>query len=126
MAKRVLIIDDSSDVRRQVCGALASAGYEMLEAGNGLEGAAQIRQQTELALIICDINMPQMNGLEMLEDVQEEVARRQIPVVMLTTEGKSEMMARARKAGAKGWIVKPFQDHLFVAAVHKLTSAAPA
>lgn len=121
MAKRVLIIDDSSDVRRQVCGALASAGYEMLEAGNGLEGAAQIRQQSELALIICDINMPQMNGLDMLEVVQDEVARRQIPVVMLTTEGKSEMMARARKAGAKGWIVKPFQDHLFVAAVHKLT-----
>ncbi len=121
MAKRVLIIDDSSDVRRQVCGALAGAGYEMLEAGNGVEGAAQIRQQQELALIICDVNMPQMNGLDMLEVVQDELARRRIPIVMLTTEGKAEMMERARKAGAKGWIVKPFQDHLFVAAVNKLT-----
>jgi two-component system, chemotaxis family, chemotaxis protein CheY len=116
VAKRVLIIDDSSDVRRQVCGALAGAGFEMLEAVNGVDGAAQIRQQPDLALIICDINMPQMNGLDMLENVQDELARRQIPVVMLTTEGKADLMARARKAGAKGWIVKPFQDHLFIAA----------
>lgn len=121
--KKILIIDDSSSVRRQVAGALTTAGFEVLEASDGVDGAAQIRGQTDLALVICDVNMPRMNGLDMLETLKGELAQRQLPVVMLTTEGQPEAMARAKRCGAKGWIVKPFKEHLLLGAVQKLTQS---
>ncbi len=123
MTKKILIVDDSSSVRRQVAGALTTAGFEVLEAADGVDGAAQIRGQTDLALVICDVNMPRMNGLDMLDDVRSELASRSLPVVMLTTEGQPEAMARAKKSGAKGWIVKPFKEHLLLGAVRKLTAS---
>lgn len=125
MIKKVLIIDDSSSVRRQVSGALTSAGFLVIEASDGVEGAEQIRSQRDLALVICDVNMPRMDGLAMLESVQAELASRHLPLVMLTTEGQPEAMARAKKGGAKGWIVKPFKEHLLLGAVNKLTQSTP-
>jgi two-component system, chemotaxis family, chemotaxis protein CheY len=121
MRKKVLIIDDSVSVRRQVSGVLVQAGFEVLEATDGLNGADQIRAQTDLALVICDVNMPKLNGLDMLESLKDEIAGRSLPVVMLTTEGQPDAMARAKRSGAKGWIVKPFKEHLLVGAVKKLT-----
>lgn len=121
MRKKVLIIDDSVSVRRQVSGVLAQAGFEVLEATDGLNGADQIRAQSDLALVICDVNMPKLNGLDMLESLKDEIAGRALPVVMLTTEGQPDAMARAKRSGAKGWIVKPFKEHLLVGAVKKLT-----
>jgi CheY-like chemotaxis protein len=67
MPKKVLIIDDSSSVRRQLSAALGSAGFVVLEAADGVDGAEQIRAVTDLALVICDVNMPRMCGLDMLE-----------------------------------------------------------
>jgi two-component system chemotaxis response regulator CheY len=124
VSKTVLIIDDSATVRRQVSGVLSAAGFQMVEAVDGIDGADKIRTRAELALVICDVNMPRMSGLEMLDDLQSEIAQRQLPVVMLTTEGQPEAMARAKKAGAKGWIVKPFKEHLLLAAVSKLTQSS--
>jgi two-component system, chemotaxis family, chemotaxis protein CheY len=121
MRKKVLIIDDSVSVRRQVSGVLAQAGFEVLEASDGLNGADQIRAQSDLALVICDVNMPKLNGLDMLESLKDEIAGRALPVVMLTTEGQPDAMARAKRSGARGWIVKPFKEHLLVGAVKKLT-----
>ncbi len=123
MAKSILIIDDSASVRRQVSGVLSPAGFQVLEAADGVEGADRIRAKVDLALVICDVNMPRMNGLDMLETLQDEIARRQLPVVMLTTEGQPEAMARAKKCGARGWIVKPFKEHLLLGAVQKLTQS---
>jgi len=123
MPKKVLIIDDSSSVRRQVAGALTTAGFQVLEASDGIDGAEKIRTQNDLALVICDVNMPRMDGLAMLDSLSAEIARRQLPVVMLTTEGQPEAMARAKKSGAKGWIVKPFKEHLLLGAVQKLTQS---
>lgn len=125
MIKRVLIVDDSSSVRRQVCGVLLQAGYDMVEAADGVEGAETIRAQLDLDLVICDVNMPRMNGLDMLDTLHDELAKRQLPVMMLTTEGQPEAMARAKKAGAKGWIVKPFKEPLLLSAVGKLTKLRP-
>lgn len=119
--KRVLIIDDSRAVRRQVCRALTRVGYETPEAVDGLDGAEQLRSQQPITLVLCDINMPGMNGLDLLESVQEALARRRIPVVMLTTVAKTDAIARAGKAGARAWIVKPFQDELLIACVNRLT-----
>lgn len=123
MARKVLIIDDSASIRRQVTTVLSQAGFEMLEAVDGLDGAAQIRSNADLALVLCDINMPKLNGLDMLESLTEEIAAKSLPVVMLTTEGEPAAMARAKKAGVKGWIVKPFKELLLVGAVKKLTGA---
>ena len=123
MAKKILVIDDSASVRRQVSGVLCSAGFLVLEATDGLDGAERIRGDADLALVICDVNMPRMNGLDMLESLKQEIAERRLSVVMLTTEGQPEAMARAKKSGAKGWIVKPFKEHLLLGAVQKLTQS---
>lgn len=123
MGKKVLIIDDSASVRRQVSGVLSQAGFDVVEAADGVAGAEQIRAQQDLSLVICDVNMPKLSGLDMLESIAGEIASRALPVVMLTTEGQPEAMARAKRSGAKGWIVKPFKEHLLVGAVKKLAGA---
>ena len=124
MGKKVLIVDDSRTVRQQLGIVLTEAGYEVVEASDGLDGAEKIANTNDLAMVICDVNMPRMNGLDMLDDVRGELASRSLPVVMLTTEGQPDAMARAKKSGAKGWIVKPFKEHLLLGAVRKLTSGA--
>jgi two-component system chemotaxis response regulator CheY len=73
-------------------------------------------------MLICDVNMPRMNGLEMLEKLRGDVRWKTLPVVMLTTEGQPALIERAKKAGAKGWIIKPFKAELLVAAVQRLTA----
>jgi two-component system chemotaxis response regulator CheY len=71
-------------------------------------------------MVICDVNMPLMNGLDMLEKLHADAKHASVPVVMLTTEGQPALIDRAKKAGAKGWIVKPFKPDLMLAAVTKL------
>jgi two-component system chemotaxis response regulator CheY len=73
-------------------------------------------------MLICDVNMPRMNGLEMLEKLRSDVRWKALPVVMLTTEGQPALIERAKKAGAQGWIIKPFKAALLVAAVQRLTA----
>jgi len=123
--KRILIIDDSEAVRRQVAQTLGPAGYDVVEAADGVEGQAVIKS-AQPALVLCDLNMPRMGGMEMLA----ELARTPpLPLmVMLTTEAQPALIRRARELGAVGWIVKPFKADLLIAAVNKLTSreTAPA
>jgi two-component system, chemotaxis family, chemotaxis protein CheY len=122
--KTVLIVDDSLTVRQQVSLALKSAGYEILEACDGVEGVEAVRAHAEIAMILCDLNMPRMNGLEFLETIKGDAAGPPVPVVMLTTDGSPELIARAKRAGAKGWIVKPFQIDLLLAAVRRIAGEA--
>jgi len=122
MAKRVLVVDDSATVRQQVRAALGSGDFLLMEAGDGSEGAEIINQFADLAAVICDVNMPRMNGLDMLETVKKDPKHAALPVVMLTTDGQHELIQRAKAAGAKGWIVKPFKPELLLAAIRKLTS----
>lgn len=124
MGKKILVVDDSATVRQQVGMALVQAGFEVVEAVDGMDGADKVNSVADIALIICDVNMPRMNGLEMLEKIRLETKNAALPVVMLTTEGQPELVERAKKAGAKGWIVKPFKAELLVAAAKKLTQAA--
>jgi two-component system chemotaxis response regulator CheY len=121
MARKVLIIDDSASIRHQVSNVLSQAGFDVVEAVDGVDGAEQIRAQADLSLVICDVNMPKLNGLDMLDSIKDEIATRALPVVMLTTEGQPAAIARAKKSGARAWIVKPFKEHLLVGAVQKLT-----
>jgi len=122
MGKKVLIVDDSATVRQQVRFTLADAGFDVVEARDGLEGADTINNVDDLAAVICDVNMPRMNGLEMLEAVKSDPRHGALPVVMLTTDGQHQLIQRAKAAGAKGWIVKPFKPELLLAAIRKLTS----
>lgn len=119
-SKTVLIIDDSLTVRQQVLMTLKAAGYAVVEACNGREGVTVMRGATPIAMVICDVNMPIANGLEFLETIKGDAPTPPVPVVMLTTEGSPELVARAKRAGAKGWIVKPFQSDLLLSAVRRI------
>jgi two-component system chemotaxis response regulator CheY len=121
--KKVLIVDDSATVRQQVRAALGIAEFDVVEASDGTEGVEAIDRLTDLAAVICDVNMPRMNGLDMLEAVKRDPKNTALPIVMLTTEGQHQLVQRAKAAGAKGWIVKPFKPELLLAAIRKLTTA---
>ena len=120
--KRILVVDDSATVRQQVGMTLTQAGYAVTEAGDGVEGLAAL-EKGGISMVICDVNMPRMSGLDMLENIKRDPKLSAIPVVMLTTEGHPSLVDRAKKAGAKGWIVKPFKAELMVSAVGKLVGA---
>lgn len=119
----MLVVDDSATVRQQVGLALVQAGFEVLEAIDGVDGRAAIEANTTLALVICDVNMPRMDGLEMVEKVKSDPRHGGLPVVMLTTESQPELIKKAKDAGAAGWIIKPFQPAKLIAAAQKLTAA---
>jgi len=122
MTKRVLVVDDSATVRQQVRAALGGGEFDVVEAIDGSEGAETIDRLLDLAAVICDVNMPRMGGLEMLEAIKRDPKHTALPIVMLTTEGQHELVQRAKAAGAKGWIVKPFKPDLLLAAIRKLTT----
>lgn len=119
-AKKVLIVDDSETIRQQVGHALRGAGFEVVEAGDGVEALERVNQH-ELALAIVDVNMPRLNGLDMLERLKADPKHEKLIVLMLTTEVQHSLIERAKRAGARGWMIKPVNmDHL-VSAVNKLT-----
>ena len=118
--QKVLVVDDSTSVRQQVSQALTSAGFDVVEAVDGVDGLDIISSATDLAAVICDVNMPRMNGLDLLERLRGATGRPSLPVLMLTTEGQPALIQRAKQAGARGWIIKPFKSDLLVAAMRKL------
>ena len=123
MSKKVIVVDDSLTVRQQVGMALGQAGFIVLEAADGQEGVEVIANNDDAAMVICDVNMPRMNGLELLETIKKDGKNAKLPVLMLTTEGQPQLIDRAKKGGAKGWIVKPFKAELMISAVGKLVGA---
>jgi two-component system chemotaxis response regulator CheY len=107
---RTLIVDDSSVMRKIVERALRQAGLDslvVLEANNGAEGLDLLRSK-QVDLILSDINMPSMDGLEFLRQIQAQKLAQNVPVVMITTESSEEHVKQAIQAGAKGYIRKPF------------------
>jgi two-component system chemotaxis response regulator CheY len=122
MSKTILIVDDSMMVRQRVGQELSAVGFTIVEAADGVEAIERLRQFPDTKLVVCDVNMPRMNGIEFLEALAAKGGGP--PVVMLTTEGESELMRRAKSLGAKGWLVKPFKPDLLVATARKLTTPA--
>ena len=119
MAKRVLLVDDSASVRKVASIALTAAGYETTEASNGQEALAKLGNE-QVHLIISDVNMPVMDGITFLQELKRDPRHRFTPVIMLTTEAGDDKKQLGRAAGAKAWIVKPFQPQKMVEAVAKL------
>jgi two-component system chemotaxis response regulator CheY len=124
MATKILIVDDSSTVRRQVETTLAGAGYAVIEAADGAQGLSAIDTQRDIALVICDLNMPNMGGLEMLMAVKADPRNARLPIVMLTSEAKADLIQQAKRGGAKGWVVKPFKPDQLLAAVRKIIGSS--
>src|SRR5687768_778716 len=114
MSKKILIVDDSATVRQQVSMALKLAGFEMLEAADGQQGLNLINSDRQIAMVVCDVNMPKLNGIEMVEQVKAKPENKELPILMLTTEGQPALVRRAKEAGAVGWIVKPFDANQLV------------
>lgn len=119
--KKVLVVDDSKVIRDLVADALMPGGYGVLEAANGDEAFARLLEHLDVSLVILDVNMPGMNGLEVLEHIQREHAARKLPILMLTTEAERALVERAKKAGAKGWLLKPIKPDLLLSAVTRLS-----
>jgi two-component system chemotaxis response regulator CheY len=122
MTTTILVIDDSMMVRQQVGRALTGAGFAVIEATDGADALQKLAATPDTRLIVCDVNMPRMGGIEFLEQANANGSK--VPVVMLTTEGQPELIQRAKALGAKGWIVKPFKPDLLIAAAKKLTSTS--
>ncbi|MFP8780276.1 response regulator [Hydrogenophaga sp. RWCD_12] len=120
MAKTILIVDDSSSLRMVVRLALTRAGYEVLEAGDGKEGLAQLEKAGKVHLIVSDVNMPIMDGIAFVTEVKKHPRHKFTPVVMLTTEGQDAKKEQGKAAGAKAWICKPFNPPQLLDAVSKL------
>lgn len=121
--KKVLVVDDSETIRQQVGRALEQAGFSVVEASDGIEGLDRLAQH-EFSMVILDVNMPRLNGLDLLDRLKADAKTADLPVLMLTTEAHQAMIDRAKKAGAKGWIIKPVKMELLVSAVTKLARAA--
>ena len=120
MNRTILIVDDSSSLRTVVKLALQRAGYSVIEAGDGQQALAALESAGKVHLVVSDVNMPNMDGITLLTRIKQHPRHKYLPVVMLTTEGQDEMKARGRAAGAKAWIVKPFNPPQLLDAVSKL------
>ena len=120
MVKEVLVVDDSQTIRHEIAKALQEAGFGIVEAADGISGLERAGER-QFAMIILDVNMPRMNGLEMLDELKGNPKTAAIPVVLLTTEAERSMIERARKAGAKGWLIKPVPMAHIVSTVVALT-----
>ena len=120
MAKTILIVDDSSSLRLVVKLALNRAGYDVIEAGDGKEGLAQLEKAGKVHLIVSDVNMPVMDGIAFVTEVKKHPRHKFTPVVMLTTEGQDAKKEQGKAAGAKAWICKPFTPPQLLDAVSKL------
>ena len=119
MGKTILIVDDSSSMRQVVGITLKQAGYELIEACDGKDALGKLGGQ-KIHLVISDVNMPNMDGITFVREMKKNAAYRFVPVVMLTTEGTDEKKKAGQDAGAKAWVVKPFQPQQLLAVVTKL------
>lgn len=119
MAKTVLIVDDSASIRQVVSIALKGAGYEVIEAKDGQDALSKLNGQ-RVHLMISDVNMPVMDGITFVKQVKARPEYKFTPVIMLTTESAEGKKAEGQAAGAKAWVVKPFQPQQMLAAVSKL------
>jgi two-component system, chemotaxis family, chemotaxis protein CheY len=118
MAK-ILIIDDSITMRQMVAFTLEKAGHEVHSAENGI-AALKVTDKERFDLFITDLNMPGMNGLELIKELRMRQASRSKPILVLTTEGDVEKKAAGRAAGATGWIVKPFDPNALLAVLPRV------
>jgi len=119
MSKTIMVVDDSASVRQVVGLALRSAGYSVIEGIDGQDALNKLKGQ-KVHLIISDVNMPNMDGITFVQEVKKNPLYKFTPIIMLTTESQEGKKTQGQAAGAKAWVVKPFQPAQMLAAVSKL------
>jgi len=119
MRKQILIVDDSASLRQVVSITLENAGYDVIDAEDGAKALAMLDGK-KVHLVICDVNMPVMDGITFVKKVKQMPNYRFLPIIMLTTESRESRKLEGQAAGAKAWVVKPFQPEQMLAAVSKL------
>jgi two-component system chemotaxis response regulator CheY len=119
MAKTILVVDDSTSLRKVVNLALAGVGYQVLEAEDG-EAALKMLDGREISMVVCDVNMPKMNGIEFVKAAKGLAKYKFMPILMLTTESQDAIKNEGKAAGARAWMVKPFSPSQLIAAVDKI------
>ncbi len=119
MAKRIMTADDSTSVRQMVSFTLKQSGYEVVEAADGRAALTAIAA-SPVDMLITDLNMPGLDGIELIREVRKDPRCRFIPIIMLTTESQGAKKQEGKSAGATGWIVKPFKPEQLLAVVKKV------
>jgi two-component system chemotaxis response regulator CheY len=117
---KILVVDDSSAVRDEVASFLRANGMDVVTAVDGKDGLSRLKADPGVRLVISDVNMPNMDGLTMVEKIRGELGNKTVNVVMLTTESSPAMKDRGKAAGVKGWIVKPFKGAAVLEGLKKL------
>jgi two-component system, chemotaxis family, chemotaxis protein CheY len=119
MGKKILFVDDSESIREIVHFTLENEGYQVLLSDNGKNALEHLNGQ-EINLIITDLHMPEMNGIELIKEIRQNQKYQRTPILFLTTESQTEKKMEAKDAGATGWIVKPFVPAKLLAAIGKV------
>ena len=122
MTMTILTVDDSRTMREMLRRALEESGFIVVQAEDGVHGLEVLEGMSRPDVIITDVNMPRMDGLTFIEEVRSIQANRVIPILVLSTESDVEKKARARKAGATGWIVKPFDPVKLTDAIRRVAA----
>lgn len=117
--KKILVVDDSSVVRMSLEALFKENGYEVVTANDGAEGTKTAAAE-KFDLIISDINMPNMNGFEMIKNIREMDSQKFVPILVLTTESGSTELKKGKDIGATGWIVKPFTNDSMLSTVKRV------
>ena len=118
MSKTIMTVDDSASVRQMVSLTLKDAGYSVIEACDGKDALAKLSGTVDM--IVTDLNMPNMDGIEFIRNVRASAQYKFVPIVMLTTESQADKKEQGKAAGATGWIVKPFKPDQLLAVTRKL------
>jgi two-component system chemotaxis response regulator CheY len=120
-ALTVLTVDDSATMRDMLLAALSMLGYRVVQAGDGIDGLAALRNEPA-DVIITDLNMPRLDGIGFIEHVRKDERYCGTPILVLTTENDPDCKVRAREAGATGWIQKPFDPAKLADAIRRVTA----
>jgi len=118
MAK-ILAVDDSASMRQMVSFTLKGAGHDVIEASDGAE-ALKMAQGQDVDLVLSDVNMPNMNGLELCANLRKLPSYKFVPILMLTTESAGDKKMEGKQAGATGWIVKPFNPDQLLSTIKRV------
>jgi two-component system chemotaxis response regulator CheY len=122
MSKRVMTVDDSATVRQVLFNALSAAGYDVVQARDGQDAIEKLND-TQIDILVTDLNMPRIGGIELIKAVRQQPGNRFMPIIMLTSVDQPELKQAGKSAGASGWVTKPFRPEQLLAVVRMICPA---
>lgn len=120
MKDKILVIDDSESIREIISVGLKNTGYDVIKGTNGQEGLQILEKHHNIKLILTDLNMPVMDGISLVREIRKTEKHKYTPIILITTESHPQKQEEARKAGATGWIIKPFANDKLISVIKKV------